>query len=698
MYEIRPEAVLTFLNDRNVRFPRFQRKQTWKSEQNLKLAISIFKNYPVGVTIINKADYKGKSTRWLLDGRQRRNALKLMLENPEHIYSWAKSFLKIKNKDQSQEIEDKFWQGIEDYLNYKEQWEIEEEKSDKIKSKEADQEEEEYLGNFFEDDDIQDEATDEQTNITESTDNRESLGNLDELLSIIQTVHKQTTTSSSFSKPFDFTDIIKNLAYVENDGKQIISGKKVTTFIREYQKFATDEYQNNEVAQDSFKAFILLRHQLNEAEEKSFITILEKNWKYIKDSIEIVDIIENRLREAVIGIIETKDLSSTDSQMIFKLINDSGTPLSAVEILSSKPAWNMVVKSPSTKLIKYTESLYKAINTESTNVVKWDYPATLYNRLDNIDYLMPSLSYENHLEKNITLGFKIISGVILGAIKKDDLSLLSTNKKIVWSEDIDEIVNDICNIGKLLSESNYFKCLSSWNQSLMGLTSDAVALNFLFITYKDYIRKNKPYGRGSKQFVSNAIRLADKSIYEYVTKKWRGSSDSKISKNLKDFHNMPDIYDVVSDQVWKSLLTNVIDNCKIADDDIKFSLMKTIIFHHYSIAEEMGPNDVNIKVNVDHIIPQAQFDNGTIDNAENVKNSIFNLCPLPQKENAKKSDKTLNEITDKWLIQQIEKYSHIKEDDFKNYSNVTKWEELKKSRRGFFEEQFFVNRNHILNN
>lgn len=698
MYEIRPEAVLTFLNDRNVRFPRFQRKQTWKPEQNLKLAISIFKNYPVGVTIINKADYRSKVTRWLLDGRQRRNALKLMLENPENIYDWAKKFLKIKNNDQSQDIEDKFWKGIEDYLDYKEQWEIEEAKEKQEESSEARTLfSEEFLGDFVEEDDLDDNETLDNTDI-ESSKNRQSLGNLDELLLIIQTVHKKTTINSSFTKPFDFTKVIKNLPYVENNGTQTISGKKVTTFIKEYQKYVNDEFENRDIDKDSFKSFILLRHQLNENEENSFNVILEKNWKYIEQSIEIVDLIENRLREAMIGIIETKDLSSTDSQMIFKLINDSGTPLSAVEILSSKPAWNIVVKNPSNNLIKYTEDLYNAINTESTNVVKWDYPATLYNRLDNIDYILPPLPYDSHLEKNITLGFKIISGIILEAIKKEDLSLLSTDKNIRWSEQIDEIVLDICNIGKLLSESNYFKCLLSWNQSLMDLTSDAVALNFLFMTYKDYLRKGKPYGRGSKQFVSNAIRLADKSIYEYVTKKWRGSSDAKISKNLKSFSTLNDIYDVVPDDTWKTLLTNMIDHAKIEDDDIKFTLMKSIIFHHYAIAEIMGPNDINVKVNVDHIIPQSFFENGTILNGQNIKNSIFNLCPLPQKENAKKSDKILSAITDKWLIQQIEKYSHIKKEDFQKFSNVTNWEELKESRRSFFEKEFFINRNHILNN
>jgi hypothetical protein len=46
-YEVRPESILTFINDRKIKFPRFQRKQTWKPEQNMKLAISIFKSYPV---------------------------------------------------------------------------------------------------------------------------------------------------------------------------------------------------------------------------------------------------------------------------------------------------------------------------------------------------------------------------------------------------------------------------------------------------------------------------------------------------------------------------------------------------------------------------------------------------------------------------------------------------------------------------
>ena len=54
----------------------------------------------------------------------------------------------------------------------------------------------------------------------------------------------------------------------------------------------------------------------------------------------------------------------------------------------------------------------------------------------------------------------------------------------------------------------------------------------------------------------------------------------------------------------------------------------------------MGPD--NTKIDIDHIIPQSLFDgNGSIPNAVNIKNSLFNLCPLPSKDNIKKTNKTL---------------------------------------------------------
>lgn len=85
-YSIETRTVTEFVTDNTIRLPRFQRKSTWKPDQNFELAISMFKGYPLGVIVIN--DERG--TSWLLDGRQRRNALKELRNNPDTVYDAAK--------------------------------------------------------------------------------------------------------------------------------------------------------------------------------------------------------------------------------------------------------------------------------------------------------------------------------------------------------------------------------------------------------------------------------------------------------------------------------------------------------------------------------------------------------------------------------------------------------------------------------
>ncbi len=78
MYEIRPESIKTFITDKNVRLPRFQRKQTWDSKKNFQLCISLFKEYPIGVTILSVEETKGKTVREIFNkafGEKRNNIL-----------------------------------------------------------------------------------------------------------------------------------------------------------------------------------------------------------------------------------------------------------------------------------------------------------------------------------------------------------------------------------------------------------------------------------------------------------------------------------------------------------------------------------------------------------------------------------------------------------------------------------------------
>ena len=97
MYQIKSETLLSYVTDPKIKLPRFQRKQTWKFKDNFALLISVFKKYPIGVSIINKQEEDGKTVRFLLDGRQRRNALISAFKNPINIYDWTKSVIKVED-------------------------------------------------------------------------------------------------------------------------------------------------------------------------------------------------------------------------------------------------------------------------------------------------------------------------------------------------------------------------------------------------------------------------------------------------------------------------------------------------------------------------------------------------------------------------------------------------------------------------
>lgn len=53
MYEIKPQPIKSYIEDSCIKLPRFQRKKTWSPEKNFLLAVSIFKGYPLGVSILN---------------------------------------------------------------------------------------------------------------------------------------------------------------------------------------------------------------------------------------------------------------------------------------------------------------------------------------------------------------------------------------------------------------------------------------------------------------------------------------------------------------------------------------------------------------------------------------------------------------------------------------------------------------------
>ena len=60
---------------------------------------------------------KGKTVRWLLDGRQRKNALTMIHDDPENIYNWAKSLSDLKFPiSPAKTAGGKYWEKINEYI------------------------------------------------------------------------------------------------------------------------------------------------------------------------------------------------------------------------------------------------------------------------------------------------------------------------------------------------------------------------------------------------------------------------------------------------------------------------------------------------------------------------------------------------------------------------------------------------------
>ena len=681
MYEIRSDSVKMFITDRSVKLPRFQRKQTWREVKNFQLCISVFNEYPLGMCIVSEEVRKGRNVRMLLDGRQRRNALMQMYDDPEKIYHWAIKFIGIKNNDQLADIEDKFNEKINEYIEAE----------------------------------FDEEAVDEEIATTEEdiVEGYETDGEEEELdpagqglgllLQIIKICHNKYNTKYSkgtgFTRPFDLTKFVQKLPYVENEnGKMNLSSKRVKTFIDEYQKYCDEENIDPDEV-DSFEQYILSRCVIAADKEKKFKEELIKRWEAILERIQIVEKIDAILSRSYVGIIEVKNPSPSDAQKIFNIINTGGEKLSAVEILSAKPHWNINVDNPSETAINVIKRLYKRIGVESENVVRWDYPATFYRRMGK-NIVFPELEEKDeNLGKELTLGFKMIAAIKIGGIKKECIEELGKKGDIKWATDIDTLIDEFGYMMKIITSFSYFKYFESWRNTIYGLSSEAAAIDFMALAYLDWVRKGKPVGNDTKakQFQKNCFILWDQIIYEYVNKQWKGSADQKTANNISELQGKPDMYKPIEKDKWQRLLIEIFDENAIDGVTITKEYMVPLLYHMYCLKKIQGP-DTDCEIEVDHILPQSLFSTSAIEDKRVVQDNLLNLGLLPKRENICKSNAKLSMIDDDWLIDQIEKYEFIKKEDFAKYSNISNYKEMFEERKPIFIESFTTNRDDILNN
>ena len=503
-YNIETRSITEFVTDSKIKLPRFQRKSTWTPKQNFELAISIFQEYPVGVVIINDEGH----TSWLLDGRQRRSALKDLRANPDLVYDWARKYIKFKPKDAEDEVRRKFWDKVDEYL----QQEEDDDENDETKTNDEDDSSENEIDSDIENEDIN------------KLRQREGLKTL---LDIILMVHQKSATGGKWERVFNLAKYLERPPYAPKRNGFKIVPEDLRQFLLEYKNKVFDPTIENFIQyMDDFGGAI------KNGKEHDFRIYVEQEWDEINHIIHVIAKSEQIISDARIGVILLKNVTPLDAQNIFSRINSGGTQLKAEELLSAKPFWNDVITSNNAKMHILVKDLYTRLGVEVPQdglVVRWDYGATLISRIkDNHlifeDYLETKSSKDIDMSQ-VTLGFKMMSSYFNKGMSAVVVNELEKNKNIKWNTSIDELVDYINTICEILLKTPFFKFLNTWHKSLYKLLGAAPTLEFITILLYDWQDKGCPKVSSAEynSFIRDAKALFDRIIFEYVTGSWRGS-------------------------------------------------------------------------------------------------------------------------------------------------------------------------------
>ena len=658
-----------FINNK-IDLPRFQRKATWKDIDNFKLCISVFKGYPIGVIIVNETGTK----KFLLDGRQRRNALITMYNNPVEVYNWATRFIGIKGNMPEAEVRDRFSEKISEYLQ-----------SEFNKSTEDADEINDHLEN------------DNDSGEGRTFDAEIQSENMHALLELILLVHTKYKGTNRFAGMFKFDKIIpiEDLEYsAYANGEYYIEPTKLKKFIK-------NRIDNDETEKTEFINYLIKRHKLNDKDTKKIDYYVTSQWEYFEKCFETIRKTDEIIINARIGLIRLIDASPLDAQNIFSLVNGGGAPLTAEELLSARPFWNMEVLNPTDEIKSVAKDLYTFLGISvPSNVVRWDVCATLLSRIDKSNLIFTKIDLSDSkttqtlFTKKLTLGFKLLSAVYVGGISSNSVKDLENERKakIDWNRDVESFIKEFNIAMDLIYDCEYFKYLMSWKQSIMSLMGNSVALEFATLIYKNWVDLGKPT-KGNpklKEYQKNAVILCDRLLYEYSSRLWAGSADSRLARDLTISKER---FSVVSFEDWESVIDNFASGNAAKVD-------KGIIYHYYCL-KKMRPlfdgEGANAIYEIDHIYAQAQFNNvTTID--PTLMESLGNKALLPKLENIAKSDKTLIELkSHDWLFGEILRVTGIKSEDVQKYSDIVNVQELIDTRIADYKSVFGNERISLLN-
>lgn len=559
----------------------------------------------------------------------------------------------FKATEDPEEVKDKFWKKIDNYLQH-----------DAAKIKAGKQTE-------LAVEDTQD-INDPDENLTEEDkqnafDFEKQYTSLKSLLELVLLCHPMRNDKTNLQKMFEFNGIIplQDLDYSEPVGSERrVSPVKLKKYI--------DDLISEEVNTPAlFIESLVRRYKLNDSDNRKISNYINQHWDYYAQVFDVFQKVADVIDGSSIGIITLINADILDAQNIFSLVNGSGTPLSAEELLSARPFWNIDLDNPSSELLERRKEMYKFLEIDLPETAcRWDLAATFLKRIDKNSLIFPkNLSFTT----SISLSFRLISGFFVKGINNTSITALE-KANVDWEVDIEKRIEEINVVISLLEDIKLFKTMMAWDQSIMSLTSNSIAIEFCCLMHQAWKDLGCPIkSSGSiSQFNRRAVYLFDKLVYEYSIRMWSGSGDSTVASHLKDYSTR---FDMVAEIEW----TSFIDEIKAGQYKGKPTTTKTLkpfIFYHYFLRNMLPTlKNTDTKYDVDHLVAQSFFtDNDAIDQI--YKNNYLNFSVLPKGENIEKTNKKLSEISDEWLKEQIKKYAGISDEDFEILSDLSKISKL----------------------
>lgn len=644
-YTIDPLSVDEFV-DPNLRLPRFQRNTTWGPKKNFELAMSVFMGLPLGMVVVKEVtNDDGIVRRYLLDGRQRLTAFQGMYD-PETIYSWAVTVLGIKKtQDERSDVRDRFFRFVEQFLGQEDLSDSDEEDGDE-------EDDDDFDFDHLEGDFSEVLGEDLPAIYLESVSHEPQAG-LGQLATILQVVHGGRGAKTGFNEPFDFHDVAEGsfLNPHTSPGRWYVDTSELLDWLRAEMSRSARRPGVPQLGEDPDFFAERLCDSLRVADERALKRAVNQRWEDIRPRLGIVALIDSKLKTAKLGHLQVKDTSPVEDQKIFHLINTSGTPLTAEEILSARPEWNQLIETPTSQVRSAQQGLYESfgIRPVPTDVVYWDEPATLMIRCDAPLVFGPNASREVRVSKRrLSLGFRRFAGHYLGQIDKDDITRLprvaadELNRTVPWGSG--QLAQKIEAAEAFMAAMEPFRRWRDWQRSVAELTSRNVALNLLLCTLEMLDAENNPQPRSNSSAARRVQRsvksLFDRSLYEYLVGRWRSASDSRIAENLKSARaGHGAVFDQVPREAWGALMIEMVDHGTIDGRSYTGAVRKParlVLTYVGVLAEKHGPRDPNDDIEFDHLIPETEFEaarRAPSDDLDPRCNRILNLTALPSSSN-----------------------------------------------------------------